>query len=204
MYNKRERVGRLRHQIRFMKPLVSRGTTGQEKRTWITSGPVWANIEYRLTGTDKKDVADRVQSFQSAVFTMRYAATVYPKMRIKADNQEFAIRAVMPDADRQYMTIQAIIDGPRQQTYTTPEGADWIDEFGQPWVYAFAGDVKTEGDEETTWTDSAGISYTGPDGPTFQDEDGNPLVTHEAGDVKTEATGLDTWTDDYGVTWNPA
>lgn len=197
-------MGRLRHRIRFMKPLVGRGDHGQEVRTWITSGEVWADIDHRLTGTIEREVASRLQDFQSAVITIRYAATVYPQMRIIANNREWNIRGVMPDAKHEYMQIEAIIDSPRQQTWVTPEGMEWHDEQGQPWVFAKAGDVKVEADEETTWTDSAGIEYSGPNDANYQNEDGNLLVSHPAGDNVTKASGLDEWTDGSGLTWNPA
>lgn len=203
-YLKNERIGRMRHRVRYMKPLVGRGDYGQELRTWITSSEVWANIEYTESGSDENEVASRKQSFIRARITTRYRSTVYPKMRIKADSQEFAVISVLPDAKRQYMVIEAMVDGPRQQTYSTPEGADWIDEQGQPWVFALAGDEKTEAQTETTYTDSAGVQYDIPNGPDYQDEDGNPLTTNEAGDVKTEGLGLDEWTDSQGIIWNPA
>lgn len=203
-WKKSERIGRMRHQIQYMKPLVGRGDHGQEVRTWITSGSVFANIEYREAGSDEDEVASRKQAYTRARITTRYRSTVYPKMRIKADTQEFAILSVLPDAMRQYMVIEAVIDGPRQQTYSTPEGADWIDEQGQPWIFAFAGDEKTAAVTETTYTDSAGVTYDIPDDPDYMDEDGNPVTTNEAGDVKTAGSGLDQWTDDAGVIWNPA
>lgn len=194
----------MRHRIQYMKPLVGRGTAGQEVRTWITSSAVFANIEYLEAGSDEDEIASRKQALTRVRITTRYRSTVYPKMRIKADTQEFAILSVLPDATRQYMIIEAVIDGPRQQTYSTPEGADWIDGQGQPWIFAFAGDEKTEADTETTYTDSAGVTYDIPNDPDFEDEDGNPLTTSEAGDVKTEGSGLDEWTDDEGIIWNPA
>ena len=202
-YNKRERIGRMRHHVKFLKPLVSRGTAGQEKRTWITSGDVWAHIEYRLTGSYEQEVSSRLQDFQAAIVTMRYAATVYPKMRMIADSREWSITAVMPDVKREFMTFEAVIDSPRQQTWIEPSGQDWVDENGDPWVYATAGDVRTDAAVETTWTDSAGISYSGPSDVAYQNEDGSLWATHEAGDVRTDATGLDQWTDDHGITWNP-
>jgi len=203
-YQKNERIGRMRHQIRYMKPLVGRGDYGQELRTWITSSPVFANIEYLEAGSGEEEIASRKQAVTRALITTRYRSTVYPQMRIKADSQEFAIASVLPDSKRQYMTLEVMVDGPRQQTYVTPEGADWIDEQGQPWVFAFAGDEKTEPATETTYTDSAGVTYDIPDDPGYQDEDGNPLASHEAGDAKTEGSGLDEWTDNQGITWNPA
>lgn len=158
-YQKNERIGRMRHQIRYMKPLVGRGDYGQELRTWITSSPVFANIEYLEAGSGEEEIASRKQAVTRARITTRYRATVYPKMRIKADSQEFAILSVLPDSKRQYMVVEAVIDGPRQQTYVTPEGADWIDEQGQPWVFAFAGDEKTEGTGLDEWTDGQGITW---------------------------------------------
>jgi len=203
-YQKNERIGRMRHQIQYMKPLVGRGDFGQELRTWITSSPVFANIEYLEAGSGEEEIASRKQAVTTARITTRYRSTVYPKMRIKADSQEFAILSVLPDSKRQYMVVEAVIDGPRQQTYVTPEGADWIDEQGQPWVFAFAGDEKTAAAEEETYTDSAGVEYSIPNDPDYQDEDGNPGAAHEAGDEKTEGSGLDEWTDGQGITWNPA
>jgi len=141
-YMKKERIGRMRHRIRYMKPLVGRGDYGQDLKTWITSSEVFASIEYMESGSDESEVASRKQSFIRARITTRYRSTVYSKMRIKADNQEFAILSVLPGSKRQYMVVEAVIDGPRQQTYTTPEGADWVDGQGQPWIFAFAGDEK--------------------------------------------------------------
>jgi len=205
MYNKRERVGTMRHRIKFMKPIKGRDEYGGESREWIVSADVWANIDYQQSGSDLGEEATRRQAFTKAVITVRYAGTVWAGMRIKADSREFIIESVLPDVKREYMEMECTIDGPREQEYVAASGQPWELPGGGAWLVADDGDVKDEPAATTTHTDSAGLEWNVPAGSSYTDEDGNPETNHAAGDVKDEPSGRDEWTEtDSGITWNPS
>ena len=159
-YNRKEVTGRMRNQIRFLKPLASRGASGEQSQEWIISGLVFADFETRRTGTYEKQEAMRLQSFQSALFHIRYAGTIYTDMLLLFDRKEWDIISVRPDPTFTLLTIEAQVRSPRELAWVAPDGQDYIGFDGQPWLLSEAGDIKQYvGESFDEWEDPFGLKW---------------------------------------------
>ena len=159
-YNRKEIVGRMRNQVRFLKPLSGRGPNGEAVQEWIISGLVFADFEARRTGTYEKEEANRLQAFQSSLFHIRYAGTVHTDMRILFDKKEWDIISVRPDPTFTILTVEAQVRSPRELTWVAPDGQDYVGFDGEPWLFSEAGDIKRYvGEDFDEWADKYGLTW---------------------------------------------
>ena len=102
-----EVVGTYRHQINFQKPLESRTDYGDELITWEAQGASWCNFIFKLSQSDEKEIATRVQAYAHAEIHLRYRSDVTEKWRIEYNGETYGIDAVLPDSHKMHMIIQA-------------------------------------------------------------------------------------------------
>jgi head-tail adaptor len=159
-YNRKEVTGRMRNLIRFLRPLAARGASGEQRQEWIISGEVFADFETRRTGTYEKEEAMRLQSFQSALFHVRYAGTVTTDMRIVFNRREWDIISVRPDPTFSLLTIEAQVRTPREVPWTAPDGQEYVDFDGNPWLFSESGDIiEYVGEDFDEWEDRFGLKW---------------------------------------------
>lgn len=163
---KSERIGRMRHRIKYSTPIKGRDAFGGEIHTWLESNEVWAHFERRQAFSDEGVIAQRVTAEVSAYVTTRYDSTIYPLQRVIFDSIEWEILAVIPDTHKRFMTLEVVNLKPYStDNWVTPDGDNWIDPDGNAWQW-----LDSEGNTLTvetaaiatgslTWTDPTGTQW---------------------------------------------
>jgi SPP1 family predicted phage head-tail adaptor len=113
MYNKGENIGKLNKRVTIEEYTTARDDYNAEVRTWTTSGPYWAGIEYTTARSDEEAIAQRIASRVYALVTMRYRSSIRPEMKLVHDNERFNILTILPDNKKQYMRLECVLDEPR-------------------------------------------------------------------------------------------
>ena len=149
----------MRHELQFLNPLVGRDENGSEIHTWIASQKIWCNVEYKESGSDESSVGARIQSFVSAVVTLRHIDGISPKMRLYTQGYEFNILTVLPDLRNSYLTLECEIDRPTTlQAWSTEDGQNWTAPDGSYWFFE---------DPSQTLSNTTGIDWTDADGNIY-------------------------------------
>lgn len=125
---KTERIGKLRHRVTIQQYTTAQDTFGQEEVTFSTLATVWAAYEYKASGSDERQIADRKTAVSTVMWTLRHRSDVEPKMRIidEAGNV-YDILSVMYDHYKEYMIAECqnvglggVIVGPPVPGVTDP------------------------------------------------------------------------------------
>jgi len=106
--NKKERIGRMRHQVRFVSPHTSIDAVGGEVHTWVTGDSIWANVDYKQVDSDDRMIADRYTNITSALTTIRYNAEIEAQYRMIFDGLEWEIRSILPYSHNRYMQLEVV------------------------------------------------------------------------------------------------
>lgn len=106
--NKKERIGRLRHQVQFIAPTTSVDNVGGEVHAWVTGDAVWANVEYRTVGSDDRIIADRYTNVTTALTTIRHDSTLQAQYRMLFDDKEWEILSILPYSHNRYMQLEVV------------------------------------------------------------------------------------------------
>ncbi|MFN2411121.1 MAG: phage head closure protein [Halomonas sp.] len=96
-------IGQLRHPVAIRsKTLTQDPNTGAMESTWGTIGQDWAAI----TGVSGKEfiAASAEQAQTTYRLTMRYRPDLTTSMRLENDGTTYAIKAILPDNQRRFMT----------------------------------------------------------------------------------------------------
>lgn len=104
--NKNERIGRMRHQVRFITPTTFKDGLGGEVHTWVTGDDVFATVEYRKIGSQDEYIADRYTNVLQALVNTRYNATIEPYYRLLYDSKEWEIQSILPHSHKMYMQLE--------------------------------------------------------------------------------------------------
>lgn len=112
MYNKREQAGKMRHRVQFWEPVYTPNDFGEKEKTYTAQDPVWANVEFRTSGSDEDEEAQRITSRVSCRVTIRFNSEINAEWRMVHKNEEFNILTVLPDAKRHYTLLECEIDKP--------------------------------------------------------------------------------------------
>lgn len=108
-YNRKsERVGRMRHRVRFVSPSAFYDTLGGEVYTWVSADPVWGNVDYRQSGSEDSVIGDRITNELAALITVRYDSGIGPKSKVQFDSKEFEILSILPDPKKMYMQLECV------------------------------------------------------------------------------------------------
>lgn len=113
MYNKSENIGQLRHRVQFERPVYTVNDFGERAKTFQLQDATWAHIEYKTDTSDERVDAQRITSQVYAVVRCRYNSEINARWRMRHDDARFNILSILPDAKRQYMTLECIMDEPR-------------------------------------------------------------------------------------------
>lgn len=95
-------IGRLRHRIIIQQPTIARNARGAEILTWSTLTTVYADI--RTVGGQEQLLSNQLEvASLSHTISIRYLATVTPKMRVKWGARVFGIEAIIERDNKQRM-----------------------------------------------------------------------------------------------------
>ena len=103
---KADTVGTMRHRVKVYAYSISRNVAGEEVLTWSEKREVWAAVQYLEAGSDEETQAGRQTARTAAKVRMRYRMDLNEKMRLVFDYKGWDIRSIIPDAHRQYMTLE--------------------------------------------------------------------------------------------------
>jgi len=113
MYNKRENIGQMRHRVQFEKAVYTANDFGERSKSYELQSAVWAHIEYKTSTSGESVEAQRIVSQLYAIVRCRYDRDVTADWRLRHKEARFNIVSVLPDAKRQYMELECIMDEPR-------------------------------------------------------------------------------------------
>jgi len=105
-WRKKERIGSLNERIVIQSVSESQSASGYAAPTWGTFATVWANVNFRPGGADERIITDRETAVSPVEFTLRYRTDITPKMRVSWQSDTFDIVAVMPEPEKDYMTLK--------------------------------------------------------------------------------------------------
>lgn len=88
-----EVIGKLRHQISLLKPIIVKDALGQEIENFEVQKPVWASIE-PLSGKEYFS-AKQVNSEATVKITIRYIEFLLPHWVVQFGHQVFNIEAII-------------------------------------------------------------------------------------------------------------
>jgi SPP1 family predicted phage head-tail adaptor len=92
-------IGKLRHRVVIQQATVTRGDRGAEILTWNTFATVYADV--RTVAGQEQVLATQLEvATLLHTITIRYAAGIVPKMRVKWGNRYFSIEAVIERDNR--------------------------------------------------------------------------------------------------------
>ena len=86
-------IGKLRHQVEILKPVISKDTLGQEIESWEVQHSVWASIE-PLSGKEYFS-AKQVNSEATIKLTIRYVESLLPHWVVQFGQCIFNIEAII-------------------------------------------------------------------------------------------------------------
>ena len=104
---KATQIGDRRHRIMIQKPVISRGTSGQELLTWETQCNVWAKVTWRTSGSKEDMMADSPTVQTAVTFDIMYRDGLNEKMRINFDGDLYDILYYQKPDFRQSLIIVA-------------------------------------------------------------------------------------------------
>lgn len=88
-----EVIGKLRHQVALLKPVISKDELGQEIENLEVQKAVWASIE-PLSGKEYFS-AKQVNSEVNVKITLRYIESLLPQWVVRFGQQTFNIEAII-------------------------------------------------------------------------------------------------------------
>lgn len=104
--NKKERIGRMRHQIRFISQSTTIDAVGGEVHVWVTGDNVWSNVEYLRPDSDDGTVSNRYTNITQALAVIRYDSGIETQMRLLHDATEWEIQSILPFSHNRYMQLE--------------------------------------------------------------------------------------------------
>lgn len=149
-------IGKMRHRMQFLSPLIGRDENGAELNTWIASQELWCNIEYKMAGSDEEGIGNRITAMTSAIVTLRHVESVTAKMRLFAHGAEWNIKSVLHDDKFRFLTLECVKDKPSNLlAYSTEDGQTWVDPNGNSWFFDDPSQSLLDA-TKINWTDSEG------------------------------------------------
>jgi len=97
------KAGELCNRIIFQRKTVTYGTRNEEIPAWVDGTPIFAKIQ--TTGGGEFYAAQKLNAQTTALFTVRYNATINPTMRIKHGNRIYEILSIN-DVDAKHVEQQ--------------------------------------------------------------------------------------------------
>lgn len=130
----KDKVGQMRHLVKFHLALYAQNGTGEQTAEWIESNEVWAKYEAKMSSNEVED-STGVMAKGNAVFTIRYLKAIDEKMRIVFENSVYNIHSVLHDNNFAYTQIEAQrIETAKPLYFTDGGGNIWKDGSGNAWV----------------------------------------------------------------------
>jgi SPP1 family predicted phage head-tail adaptor len=99
-------IGVMDRVIYLMKPVVTRDDIGGENITYVEQDQVWAEVRYRTTGMDEREVAGADLPMQQLDIVIRYYQDINPKWQIKYENKLYDIIAVSEEGRGNRMILR--------------------------------------------------------------------------------------------------
>ena len=93
-----EVIGKLRHQVALLKPIISKDELGQEIETWEVQDLVWASIE-PLSGKEYFS-AKQVNSEVTVKLTIRYVESILSQWVVQFGQRVFNIESIINFEER--------------------------------------------------------------------------------------------------------
>lgn len=97
-------AGLLNRRIEIQTRQAGRDAAGQRVMTWTTTYAVWANIKGATGLGSTKMQSDMIADINTYSFRIRYLSAVNAGMRIVYNSQNYDIKRVRHDMDRQDWT----------------------------------------------------------------------------------------------------
>ena len=96
-------AGRLTTPIVIQQQTTTTDAIGQPLLTWTDFALVWANVKH-LSGSEAIKAGASVSTVQASM-RVRWLAGIDAGMRVLSDGQTYQIKAVLPDARREYTDL---------------------------------------------------------------------------------------------------
>jgi SPP1 family predicted phage head-tail adaptor len=96
-------AGRLSTSIAIERQVTTTDAIGQPLTDWVTFALVWANVRH-LSGSESIK-AGAVTSAVQASMRVRWLTGIDAGMRVLSDGQTYQIKAVLPDARREFTDL---------------------------------------------------------------------------------------------------
>jgi len=99
---------KLNDRVLIQHKTIVRDSFGQEIETWVDFAKLWANVRF-MNGKEFNN-ANKENEFTNASVRIRFRLDITPKMRVVFRNEQYNIKAVLPDSNKIYVDL-AVIGG---------------------------------------------------------------------------------------------
>jgi SPP1 family predicted phage head-tail adaptor len=96
----------MRDRIEIQSYSITRNSAGEEVLSWSVLATVWAAIEYKGAGSDESEQQNQLTAMVNALVRIRYRSDLDTKMRVRFDSKYWNIRAMLPDAMKNYLLLE--------------------------------------------------------------------------------------------------
>lgn len=96
----------MRNRIEIQSYTITRNSAGEEILSWTVLDTAWAAIEYKGAGSDESEQQRQLTAMMNALVRIRYRTGLDTKMRIQFDGKYWNIRALLPDAMKNYLLLE--------------------------------------------------------------------------------------------------